>query len=160
MTGPSDRTRPPNVLLVEDNDDDIELTRQGFSKAQLAVNLHLARDGEECLEFLRKRGKHAEAPTPDLILLDLNMPKVGGREVLTEIVNDPGLRHLPVVVLTTSSEEQEVLKLYRLRCSSYIVKPVNFQQFLRVIQVLGDYWFSVVTLPPAPKAEEDPPRKV
>jgi two-component system, chemotaxis family, response regulator Rcp1 len=141
------RGRLPEILLVEDNDDDVELTRQGFKLAKLAANLHHAPDGEECLAFLRKQGVYAHAPTPDLILLDLNMPRMDGRKVLAELVADETLRHLPVVILTTSAEEREVLRMYQLRCSSYIVKPVDFDEFLRVIRLIGEYWFTVATLP-------------
>jgi two-component system, chemotaxis family, response regulator Rcp1 len=141
------RGRLPEILLVEDNDDDVELTRQGFKLAKLAANLHHAPDGEECLAFLRKQGVYAHAPTPDLILLDLNMPRMDGRTVLAELVADETLRHLPVVILTTSAEEREVLRMYQLRCSSYIVKPVDFDEFLRVIRLIGEYWFTVATLP-------------
>jgi len=139
--------RLPEILLVEDNDNDVELMRQGFKRAKLTANLHHARNGEECLNFLRKQGEYAHAPMPDLILLDLNMPRLDGRAVLAELVADPTLRHLPVVILTTSAEEQEVLRMYQLRCSSYIVKPVDFNEFLRVIRLIGEYWFTVATLP-------------
>ena len=142
------RSRPAVILLVEDNDNDVELAREGFRMSKLVIDLHHLADGEECMAFLRKKGKYADAPTPDIILLDLNMPRMDGREVLTEISRDEKLRHLPVVILTTSQEEQEILKMYKLRCSSYIVKPVNFDQFLRVIQSFSDYWLTVVVLPP------------
>jgi two-component system response regulator len=142
-------SRPAVILLVEDNDNDVELTREGFRRSKLLIDLHHAQDGEECMAFLRKHGKFADAPTPDIILLDLNMPRMNGREVLTEISRDEKLRHLPVIILTTSQEELEILKLYQLRCSSYIVKPVNFDQFLRAIHSFSDYWLTVVVLPPA-----------
>ncbi len=141
-------SRPAEILLVEDNENDVMLMEHGFRKSRLVVNLHRARDGEECMDFLRKRGPFANAPMPDLVLLDLNMPRMDGREVLAELVKDETLRHLPVVILTTSSEEREILDMYKLRCSSYIVKPVDFEQFLRVIQLVSDYWFTVVVLPP------------
>lgn len=141
------RSRPAVVLLVEDNDNDVELTRIGFKKSRLMVNLHHVKDGEECMDFLHKQGKFADAPTPDLILLDLNMPRKDGRQVMTEIADDDSLSHLPVVILTTSSDEGEILKLYKLRCSSYIVKPMDFEQFARTIQLFSDYWFTVVILP-------------
>lgn len=140
-------SRPAEILLVEDNDNDVELTRVGFKKSKLMVNLHHAKDGEECMAFIRKEGKYAAAPTPDIILLDLNMPRMDGREVLAEISRDASLRYLPVVILTTSREEQEILKMYQLRCSSYIVKPVDFGQFVRAIQSFTDYWLTVVVLP-------------
>jgi chemotaxis family two-component system response regulator Rcp1 len=152
MNGPLNGTRPAEVLLAEDNDNDVELTRMAFQKSRLLVNMHHAKDGEECMAFLRKEGKYADAPTPDIILLDLNMPRMDGREVLTEISEDANLRHLPVVILTTSAEESEILKMYQLRCSSYIIKPVNLVQFMGVIQSLTDYWLTVVVLPPAQPA--------
>ncbi len=148
MTSERHLGRPAEILLVEDNENDVLLMQHGFRKSRLVVNLHHVRDGEECMEFLRKTGAYENAPTPDLILLDLNMPRMDGREVLAELVRDERLRHLPVVILTTSSEEREILDMYKLRCSSYIVKPVDFEQFLRVIQLVSDYWFTVVVLPP------------
>lgn len=146
--------RPAEVLLVEDNDNDVELTRQGFKRGKLLVNLHVVNDGEECLAFLRKQGKYASTPTPDLILLDLNMPKMSGRQVLAEMMNDENLKGLPVVVLSTSEEGEEIAKMYKMRCNSYIVKPVDFDQFLNVVRAIGDYWFTVVVLPKAIPTEK------
>ena len=142
-------TRPAEILLVEDNEDDVELTRIGFKKSKLLLNLHHAKDGVECMEFLRKQGAFASAPRPDLILLDLNMPRMDGREVMAEILADEALCTLPVIVLTTSTDDEEIVKMYKLRCSSYIAKPVDFEQFLRVVQSLADYWFTMVVLPVA-----------
>jgi two-component system response regulator len=139
--------RPAEILLVEDNDNDVELTKIGFARAKLSVNLHHVSDGEECMAFLRKQGEHSKAPQPDLILLDLNMPRMDGRQVLEEICRDDDLRHLPVVILTTSEAEQDVLASYKLRCSSYLVKPIDFESFAKVIQSLADYWFTLVVLP-------------
>jgi two-component system, chemotaxis family, response regulator Rcp1 len=147
-------TRPAELLLVEDNENDVELTRLGLEKSKLLLNLHHAKDGVECMEFLRKQGAYAGAPRPDLVLLDLNMPRMNGKEVLAEIVADETLCTLPVIVLTTSKDEEELLKMYKLRCSSYIVKPVDFKQLLRVVQSLADYWFTVVVLPSAQCAIE------
>jgi two-component system response regulator len=147
-------SRPAEVLLAEDNDNDVELTRQGFRSAKLLVNLHRVKDGEECLAFLRKEGEYVNAPTPDLILLDLNMPKVGGREVLAEMMADQRLKSLPVVVLTTSEQDEEISKMYQMRCSSYIVKPVDFEQFLKVVRAIGEYWFTVVVLPKAASTDK------
>lgn len=148
----SNQTRPAEILLVEDNENDVLLTQLGFKQAKLAVNFHHVPDGEQCMAFLRKQDKYAAVPTPDIILLDLNMPRMDGREVLAAISGDEKLRHLPVVILTTSSAEQEILKMYKLRCSSYIIKPVDFEQFVRVIRQFSDYWFTVVVLPPAPRS--------
>lgn len=140
-------SRPAEILFAEDNDNDVELTRQGFKRCKLLLNLHHVTDGEQCLAFLRKEGKYSDAPTPDLILLDLNMPRMDGREVLAAMAADENLNSIPVVVLTTSSNDEEILKMYKLHCSSYIVKPVSFDQFQRVIQSVTEYWFTVVVLP-------------
>lgn len=140
----------PHVLLAEDNENDVELTRLGFEQAKMPVTLHHVRDGEEGIAFLRKQGQFASAPTPDLVLLDLNMPRMDGREMLAEIAADDHLRHIPVIVLTTSSADAEILNMYRLRCSSYIVKPMTFAQFSRVMETIADYWFTIVSLPSAP----------
>jgi two-component system response regulator len=140
-------SRPAEILLVEDNENDVVLTRLSFKRARLAVNLHHVENGEECMAFLRKTGPYANAVTPDIILLDLNMPVMDGREVLTEIVADEGLCHLPVVVLTTSAEHRDIRDMYKLRCSSYITKPVDFDQFQRVLLEFANYWFALVVLP-------------
>jgi len=126
---------------------DILLTREGFKRSSFPVNLQHVENGEDCLAFLRKEGAFASAPTPDLILLDLNMPVMDGREVLKTLVADESFRHLPVVVLTTSANEQDVQEMYNLRCSTYIVKPLDFEEFQRIIQVIAEYWFTVATLP-------------
>jgi two-component system, chemotaxis family, response regulator Rcp1 len=147
MNNQLDNGRAAEVLLVEDNENDVELTRQGFKRTKLLLNLHHVKDGEKCLAFLRKQGEYQNAPTPDLILLDLNMPKMNGREVLAQMLADERLASIPVVVLSTSEEGEEIMKLYKLRCSSYIVKPVDFDQFLRVVRSIGEYWFTVVVLP-------------
>jgi two-component system response regulator len=133
--------------LVEDTEADVVLAREGFRRAKLMVNMHHVDNGEKCLAFLRKQGQYASAPTPDIILLDLNMPIMDGREVLAEMVVDDQLKHFPVVVLTTSVQDQDILDMYRLRCSSYIAKPVDFEQFVRVVRGIANYWFTVVVLP-------------
>lgn len=143
--------RPAEILLVEDNMDDYILTREAFKDDELAVNLHHVQNGVEAMSFLRKEGAHASAPTPDLILLDLNMPVMNGQEVMAELVADPKLKHLPVVILTTAENDAEVLELYGQRISSYITKPVDFDQFARVIQGIKNYWFTIVVLPPEVK---------
>lgn len=148
-------SRPAEILLVEDNDDDVVLTEEGFRMSQLMVNLHRVENGLECMKFLRREDPFPNAPTPDLILLDLNMPIMDGREVLAELIKDESLNHLPVVVLTTAEEHEEIMELYKLRISSYIRKPVNFDEFLRAIQELGSYWFTLVVLPSGGKKAED-----
>jgi two-component system, chemotaxis family, response regulator Rcp1 len=149
MTRKSRNSLHPEILLVEDNENDVLLTREGFKRAKVPARLHHVENGEKCMAFLRRSGKYADAPTPDIVLLDLNMPVMDGREVLEQIVADPELNRMPVVVLTTSEGEQDILRMYRLRCSSYIIKPVDFADFLRVIHGLNDYWFSMVVLPEA-----------
>ncbi|MEO8550389.1 MAG: response regulator [Kofleriaceae bacterium] len=140
----------PVILLAEDNDNDVELTKLGFQRAGVAVQLHHVANGEECMAFLRKEGRHADAPMPDLILLDLNMPRMDGLEVMQAIGKDDRLKHLVVVVLTSSKADEDVRRAYRLRCSSYLVKPINFEAFASMIQAFGKYWFGLATLPPAP----------
>ena len=139
--------RYAEMLLVEDNENDVELARWALNKAKLLVNLHHVETGEECMAFLRKQGQYTTAPTPDLILLDLNLPIMDGRQVLMEIVADDQLNHLPVVILTTSEDDRDILNMYKLRASSYIVKPIDFDQFVRVVRGLADYWFTIVVLP-------------
>jgi len=148
------RSRPVEVLLAEDNENDVELTRQGFKRTKLLLNLHRVRNGEECLAFLRKEGEYANVPTPDLVLLDINMPKMDGRQVLAEMVADDRLNSVPVVILSTTEEAAEIMKLYKMRCSSCIVKPVDFDQFLKVVRSIAEYWFTVVVLPNADSAED------
>lgn len=147
MTNELQGAKLANILLAEDNDDDVVLMRHGFELAKLAVELHHVQNGQQCMDFLRRNGPFADAPSPDLVLLDLNMPIMSGREVLAELVADEKLNHIPVVILTTSAEDRDILAMYKLRCSSYIVKPVDFDQFLRVIRSIGDYWLTIVVLP-------------
>ena len=143
-------SRPAEILLVEDNKNDVLLTREGFARGKLEVNLRHVENGQECMAFLRKEGQYADVPTPDLVLLDLNMPVMDGREVLAELVEDDRLNHLPVVILTTSADAQDVLEMYKLRCSSYATKPVDLDQFLGIIQGISEYWFTVVLRPMPP----------
>lgn len=139
--------RAANVLLVEDEQVDLALTREGFRRVNHPIHLHYVATGEACLAFLKKEGNYARAPRPDLILLDLNMPVVDGVEVMKAILADDRLRTIPVVVLATADSEGSIRKMYALRCSSYIVKPIDAERFMQVIQMVGDYWFGVVTLP-------------
>ena len=136
------------ILLCEDNIGDQRLTIEAFKDSRVCNKLHIAGDGVEALEFLHKEGKYANAPTPDLILLDLNMPRKDGREVLAEIKLDEKLRRIPVVILTTSLAEADILKTYNLHANCYITKPVDLDQFLQMIKSLEDFWFSIVKLPP------------
>ncbi len=142
------RGRPAVILLAEDNDNDVEITRLGFQRARFAVQLHHVSNGEECMAFLRKEAPYADAPTPDIILLDLNMPRMDGLEVMDEISKDERLKHLVTVVLTSSKADEDVMRSYKLHCNSYLVKPINFEAFAKMIETLGDYWFTLVTLPP------------
>ena len=135
------------VLLVEDSPGDVRLTQEAFREANDAVKLHVAWDGVEAMDFLKQQGKYRDAPRPDLVLLDLNHPKMDGREVLAEIKNDEKLKRIPVVVLTTSKSKADVLKAYGLHANCYIVKPVDFEKFAEVVRYIENFWFSVVTLP-------------
>jgi CheY-like chemotaxis protein len=140
-------TRPIEVLLVEDNPGDVRLTREALKEGKVHNNLHVAPDGVEALAFLRREGGYADAVRPDLILLDLNLPRKGGREVLEEIKGDPSLRHIPVVILTSSSAEQDIARAYDLHANCYISKPVDLDQFIMVVKSIEDFWFTVVKLP-------------
>lgn len=135
------------ILLVEDSPADILIAREALSEAKLLNTIHEAVDGVEALDFLHQRGKFASAPRPDLILLDLNLPRKNGREVLEEIKLDPDLKTIPVVVLTTSSAEEDILRSYNLHANCYVVKPVDFHEFIKAVQSIRHFWFSVVTLP-------------
>ncbi|HEY4745406.1 MAG TPA: response regulator [Desulfuromonadaceae bacterium] len=139
--------RPVEILLVEDNPGDVRLTIEVLKDAKLCNNIHVAGDGVEAIDFLRRRDSHAAAVRPDLILLDLNLPRMDGREVLEVIKADPDLKHIPVVVLTTSSAEQDILKSYALHANCYITKPVDLEQFARVVSSIEEFWFSIVKLP-------------
>ena len=139
---------PIEVLLAEDREDDAMLTREAFRRSGRQVNLHHVENGIQCMAFLRKEGHYAHAPAPDLLLLDLNMPLMNGREVLAAIVADERFRHLPVIVLTTSDAVEDVRDMYQMRCSSYVTKPVDFDRFLKVIAGLVEYWTNLVVLPP------------
>ncbi len=139
---------PIQILLVEDNEPDVILTQEAFLDANLPIDLEVARDGVEALQMLRREGPYAHSPRPDVILLDINMPRKNGLEVLAELKDDPALRTIPVVVLTTSQAEEDILRSYQSHASSYIVKPVEFGQFYSAIQALGQYMLGTVRLPP------------
>lgn len=145
------RTRRAVILLVEDDPGDQELTRRALQEDVVKTDLHIVSDGEEALKYLLREEPYTdpeESPLPDLILLDLNMPKLDGREVLKKIKEEPHLRTIPVVVLTTSQQETDIVKSYVIGCSSYITKPVELADFMNTIRNLGTYWFELVTLPP------------
>ena len=138
------------ILLVEDEPGDVRLTVEAMRQAKVRNNLHVAEDGMEALDFLFRRGPFANAPRPDLILLDLNLPKKDGREVLTIIKEDPNLRQIPVVVLTTSGADVDIIRCYSLHASCYVTKPVDLNQFLNVVKSIEDFWLTIVKLPPSP----------
>jgi CheY-like chemotaxis protein len=142
--------RPIEILLVEDNPGDVRLTIEALKEGKVRNNLSVAKDGVEALTFLRQQGAFASAARPDLILLDLNLPRKDGREVLAEIKEDPSLRRIPVVVLTTSKAEEDILRTYDLHANCYITKPVDLEQFISVVRSIDDFWLSVVRLPPKP----------
>ena len=135
------------VLLVEDSPGDIRLTQEALKDAKMHINLHVARDGEQAMSFLLREGEYGNAPRPDLILLDLNLPKKDGREVLEEIKESPTLKSIPVVILTTSSSEADILRSYLLHANCYITKPVGLDGFLKVVKSIDNFWLSVVKLP-------------
>jgi CheY-like chemotaxis protein len=139
--------KPIEILLVEDNPADVRLTQEALKEGKVRNNLHIARDGIEAIEFLRKVGKFSNAVRPDLILLDLNLPRKDGREVLADIKVDPDLKTIPVVVLTTSSAEADIFKIYKLHANCYITKPVDLDQFVKVVKSIDDFWLTVVRLP-------------
>jgi two-component system response regulator len=138
---------PIEILLVEDNPDDVLLTKEAFAESKLMNNLHCVKDGLEALQYLRREGKYAKKPRPHLILLDLNLPKKNGREVLEEIRLDDSITDIPVVILTTSKAEEDIMRSYKLHANCYINKPVDLDRFIDVVKSIQHFWFSVVTLP-------------
>ena len=147
MTYDTSRMRPINILLIEDSPTDVLITREALESAKVINNLQVAEDGVEALAILRRQGRYANSARPELILLDLNLPRKDGREVLQEIKNDEQLKMIPVVVLTTSKAEEDVLKAYGQHANCYITKPVDFSEFASVIKSIERFWFAVVTLP-------------
>jgi CheY-like chemotaxis protein len=139
---------PIEILLVEDNPGDARLAREAFQDGKVRNTLHWVDNGEEAMDFLRKEGKHARVPRPDLILLDLNLPRKDGREVLAEIKGDADLKRIPVVILTVSKEEEDVMKTYNLHANCFITKPIDLNQFIKVVKSIEDFWLTVVKLPP------------
>jgi CheY-like chemotaxis protein len=139
--------RPVEILLVEDSPSDADLTADALSEGKVLNNLHWVEDGVEALAFLRRQGKHGDAPRPDIILLDLNLPKKDGREVLAEVKADPSLKLIPVVILTTSAAERDILRTYELNANCYITKPIGLEQFMEVVKLIETFWLAVVQLP-------------
>jgi chemotaxis family two-component system response regulator Rcp1 len=143
--------RPVEILLVEDNPGDVRLTIEALKEGKIKNNLYVAKDGVEALEFLMRKNTYKDSPTPDLILLDLNLPRKDGRELLAEIKEDEALRRIPVVILTTSKAEEDILRTYDLHANCYITKPVDLDQFITVVKAVENFWLTVVKLPPAEK---------
>lgn len=136
-----------SFLLVEDNPDDIMITKRAFAKGHIKNKLYIAQNGEEAIDFFRKRGKFKDAPTPSLVLLDLKMPKLNGFEVLKEIKSDEKLRSIPIVVLTSSEREKDIEEAYKMGCNSYIVKPINFENFIKTVMEIKEYWLTISRVP-------------
>ncbi|MEU9063734.1 response regulator [Streptomyces sp. NPDC048430] len=143
----NDADKPIEVLLVEDDPGDELMTREAFEDNKIRNTLHVVRDGQEALDFLYRQGEHSDAPRPDLVLLDLNLPKYDGRQVLEQIKTDPELALIPVVVLTTSSAEEDILRSYKLHANAYVTKPVDLEQFIGAVRQIDDFFVSVVRLP-------------
>jgi CheY-like chemotaxis protein len=143
--------RPIEILLAEDSAADVRLTREAFDDAKVLNNLNVVGDGVEAMAYLRREGKYINATRPDLVLLDLNMPRKDGREVLAEVKADPDLKRIPVVILTVSNSEEDVLKSYNLHANCFISKPVNLAQFLKVVASIESFWLTIVELPPKGK---------
>lgn len=139
--------QPIEVLLVEDDPGDVLMTKEAFDEHKVGNRLHVVSDGVEALQFLRREGEYVEAPQPHLILLDLNLPRKDGREVLEEVKRDEALAHIPIVVLTTSEAEEDILRSYRLHANAYVAKPVDFEQFIQVVRQIDDFFVTVVRLP-------------
>lgn len=148
MRDGTEQARPVEILLVEDNPGDVDLTLEALEEARVRNTVQVVEDGVEALRYLRREGKYADVRRPDLVLLDLNLPKKDGREVLEQIKDDPALRRIPVVVLTTSDSEKDVLESYDRHAAAYIVKPVNFDQFAEVVRSIEGFWLSVVQYAP------------
>ncbi len=140
--------KPVDILLVEDNPGDVRLAKEALKECKIDNTVYVVEDGIEALAFLHKEGRHEKAPRPDLILLDLNLPKKSGREVLAEVKADPELKRIPIVVMTVSRDEEDVLKAYNLHANCYITKPIDFGQFIRITQSIENFWFRIVKLPP------------
>jgi CheY-like chemotaxis protein len=143
----AEKSKPIDILLVEDNPGDIRLTQEAFKDGKIKNTLNVVMDGEEAIHYLKKQGKYTGATSPDIILLDLNLPKKDGREVLAEIKSDEALKCIPVIILTTSNDQRDIVTTYAHHANCYIMKPVDFDQFITVIRTIEDFWLSIVKLP-------------
>jgi len=150
---------PIDVLLVEDNPGDVRLTQEAFEEAKINNELHVVRDGESALDFVYRRGEYDAAPTPDLVLLDLNLPKIDGTDVLEAIKTDEALQRIPVIVLTSSAAEEDIVKSYELHSNAYLTKPVEPDEFVELVRSFEEFWFTLVKLPPEADAEPTPVRE-
>lgn len=144
----SNKMKPVEILLVEDNPGDVRLTKEALKESKILNNLNVVYDGVEAMKYLNKEGDYKDRKHPELILLDLNLPKKDGREVLAEIKEQDDLKRIPVVILTTSEADEDIMKTYNLHANCYITKPVDMEQFIKVVKTIGDFWFSIVKLPP------------
>ncbi len=143
----ANKQRPAQVLLVEDNHGDVLLTKRAFKESKIANDVTVAMSGEQAIAILRKEGEYSQVTTPDMILLDLNLPQMSGQDVLKIIKEDPNFRHIPVIILSSSKAEQDVVKSYNLHANGYVIKPISLEEFNKVIQKLGAFWFTLVVLP-------------
>lgn len=148
MNATLDAVTPIEILLVEDDPGDVAIAREALEESRITNNLHVVHDGEQAMAFLRRSGAYADAPRPDLVLLDLNLPRMDGREVLAQVKDDLELRRIPVVVLTTSEAEEDVVRSYDLHANAYVSKPVDFEAFIGVVRQIDDFFFTLVKLPP------------
>lgn len=148
MSPDGDRARPIEILLVEDDEGDVLLTSEALEASKITNRMSVARNGEEALQYLRREDGYADSARPDIVLLDLNLPRIDGREVLSRMKQDPDLRRIPVIVLTTSEAEEDILRSYDLHANAYVTKPVDFERFLQVIQSIDEFFVTVVRLPP------------
>jgi CheY-like chemotaxis protein len=139
--------KPIEILLVEDNPGDVRLTREALKESKIINNLHVVMDGEEAMKFLLQKGEYKNKPKPDIVLLDLNLPKKDGREVLAEVKANNRIKRIPIVILTSSEADEDIIKTYNLHANCYIAKPVDLDQFSKVVKTIGDFWFSIVKLP-------------
>lgn len=148
MSDQAESGKPVDILLVEDNPGDVRLTKEAFKEAQISNTFHVVTDGVEALDFLYKRGSYTDAPDPDIILLDLNLPRKDGDEILDELTDDPALARIPVIILSSSQTEEDIARSYNLRANAYLTKPVDPEEFIETIRAFREFWLEIVRLPP------------